>query len=147
MAGCRIGQAWCYILGASRSGTIHVAKARVGDLGPGRGRIRPLALTQKTVVTQRRHGGIQSRREDLRWRTMPARLATSRCRYVPELFVVPGGHRANDSAGCWTPRHPKTEAIIFSALLGWKRPRWPRLSNNIRVHFYRKSSLLVDNHP
>lgn len=49
----------------------HVAKARLGDLGPGRGGIRPLALTQKTVVTQRRVGGIQSCETDLQWRTLP----------------------------------------------------------------------------
>jgi hypothetical protein len=49
----------------------HVAKARIGDLGPGRGGIRPLALTQKTVVTQRRVGGIQSCETDLQWRTLP----------------------------------------------------------------------------
>ncbi|KAL2145515.1 hypothetical protein VTI28DRAFT_6907 [Corynascus sepedonium] len=40
---------------------------------------------------ERRHGGIQSRREDLRWRTMPARLATSRCRWLLDASASQNG--------------------------------------------------------
>lgn len=58
---------------SSDSGSFHdVAKARLGDLGPGKGAIRPpkrLSVRAKTVVTQRRVGGAQSSMADRQWRT------------------------------------------------------------------------------
>lgn len=107
---------------ASGSGTTlpsHVAKARLGDLGPGRGGIRRVSVDAKTVVTQRRVGGIQSSRADIRWRQPPVPLpvcrsgwlspplqvrSSSHKRYVPGPLTVPGEVKRKLSAEPWTPQ-------------------------------------------
>lgn len=76
---------------ASGSGTIphpHVAKARLGDLGPGRGGIRPLALTQKPLSHSA--GSRASNHTGRIFSGAPCPLAGTPCRYVSEPLTVPG---------------------------------------------------------
>lgn len=76
---------------ASGSGTIplpHVAKARLGDLGPGRGGIRPLALTQKPLSHSA--GSRASNHAGQIFSGAPCPLPGTPCRYVSGPLTVPG---------------------------------------------------------
>ena len=76
---------------ASGSGTIspfHVAKARLGDQRPGRGGIRPLALTQKPLSHSA--GSRASNHAGQIFGGAPCPLVGAPCRYVSGPLAVPG---------------------------------------------------------
>ena len=76
---------------AGGSGTIspfHVAKARLGDQRPGRGGIRPLALTQKPLSHSA--GSRASNHAGQIFSGAPCPLVGAPCRYVSQPLAVPG---------------------------------------------------------
>lgn len=101
----------------------HVAKARLGDLGPGRGRIRPLALTQKPLSHSAGSGSPNHAGQI--FSGVPRLRAGGPCRYVLSSVLwplaVPG--QIKRTLSCLLAGLATQTGTRFAGL--WWAPMWP----------------------